>query len=82
MRVSSPERWFLEFSSVPNFKFFNLHALVFVTSSLRLDLHGFCFLPSFIALNFSFYTIDRLQPRDKAAMLVVKTIKNFFAEFA
>ena len=27
-------------------------------------------------------TIDRLQPRDKAAMLVVKTIKNFFAEFA
>ena len=26
--------------------------------------------------------IDRLQPRDKAAMLVVKTIKNFFAEFA
>ena len=27
-------------------------------------------------------SIDRLQPRDKAAMLVVKTIKNFFAEFA
>ena len=27
--------------------------------------------------------IDRLQPRDKAAMLVVKIIKkNFFAEFA
>ena len=52
VRVSSPECWFLEFSSVPNFKFFYLHALDFVASSFRLDLHGFCFLPSFFALNF------------------------------
>ena len=40
-----------------------------------------CYRLSFIFVKLS-SVIDRLQPRDKAAMLVVKTIKNFFAEFA
>ena len=51
-------------------------------------LHFFCeniFFSNFLfaaRITSTISRIDRLQPRDKAAMLVVKTIKNFFAEFA